>query len=233
MGLDGVELIMAAEEAFDITITDAEAEHVITVDDFYQLILSKLEPHNNNRCLTAVTFYLLRRELADALHVELRSIRRDTNLNQLIPVEQRKALWEQMTKKLELQLPELIRSDYLNKLIVGMPLLTTGVSVVSFLFAVVVEWQAIALVMMGVGVTYLLVIMTRPLKQHIANNIADLGEMARAVLLKNLTLISKNNGGVNHEEVYNLVLNIISEQLFIPLSDIDRHHSFVDDLGMD
>jgi acyl carrier protein len=33
MGLDGVEIIMKAEEAFDITIEDADAEKMLTPGD--------------------------------------------------------------------------------------------------------------------------------------------------------------------------------------------------------
>lgn len=39
--LDLVELIMAVEEAFDITIDDSEAEHLMTVGDIIRFIESK------------------------------------------------------------------------------------------------------------------------------------------------------------------------------------------------
>lgn len=44
--MDGVELLMAAEEKFQIVISDKEAGKILTVGDFYELVLVKLEEKN-------------------------------------------------------------------------------------------------------------------------------------------------------------------------------------------
>jgi hypothetical protein len=43
MGLETVEFILAGEDAFKITLEDAETERCATVGDLEQLIVSKLE----------------------------------------------------------------------------------------------------------------------------------------------------------------------------------------------
>ena len=43
MGLDGVELVMAVEESFGITLSDAEAFEAVTVGGIVQLAWSKVE----------------------------------------------------------------------------------------------------------------------------------------------------------------------------------------------
>ncbi len=43
MGLDGIEIILRAEELFDINITDEEASALNTVGEFYKLICIKLD----------------------------------------------------------------------------------------------------------------------------------------------------------------------------------------------
>lgn len=43
MGLDGVEIILRAEELFVVEINDDEAGQVLTVGDFYKLICRKLD----------------------------------------------------------------------------------------------------------------------------------------------------------------------------------------------
>ncbi|MBL8711389.1 MAG: hypothetical protein JNM12_00705 [Alphaproteobacteria bacterium] len=48
MGLDSVELIMNVERAFDIELPDPEISKVVTVGDFYDLIIVKLELNNPN-----------------------------------------------------------------------------------------------------------------------------------------------------------------------------------------
>ena len=42
MGLDSVELLMAVEEDFSIQITERDAAKILTVDDLYKCVLSKL-----------------------------------------------------------------------------------------------------------------------------------------------------------------------------------------------
>ena len=42
MGLDTVELVMAVEEEFGITISDEEAQDIRTVGDMYQCVLRKV-----------------------------------------------------------------------------------------------------------------------------------------------------------------------------------------------
>jgi hypothetical protein len=52
MGLDTVDLVMTVEETFDITISDAEAEKILTVGDLNRYVLSKLdgEERKTHRC---------------------------------------------------------------------------------------------------------------------------------------------------------------------------------------
>lgn len=44
MGLDIVEIILATEDKFKVSIADAEASKISTVGQLHQLILSKIEP---------------------------------------------------------------------------------------------------------------------------------------------------------------------------------------------
>lgn len=43
MGLDTVELFMAVEETFQISISEKDASKIFTVGDFYNVILQKLD----------------------------------------------------------------------------------------------------------------------------------------------------------------------------------------------
>jgi acyl carrier protein len=61
MGLDTVELIMAVEERFGITIEDREAEKVVTVGKLYQLVFDKL--HSRGSPIIEQELYSQLREL--------------------------------------------------------------------------------------------------------------------------------------------------------------------------
>ncbi|HSM94959.1 MAG TPA: hypothetical protein VLT91_02870 [Rhizomicrobium sp.] len=62
--LDSVELVQDIEKAFDIQITDAEAERTLVVGDLYDLLLSKIPTNDTNKkCASAMIFYRLRRAI--------------------------------------------------------------------------------------------------------------------------------------------------------------------------
>ena len=62
--LDAVVLVQNLEKAFEIGITDAEAESVLTVGQLYDLLLAKIPANESDRrCASAMVFYRLRRAL--------------------------------------------------------------------------------------------------------------------------------------------------------------------------
>ena len=48
MGLDSVELLLSVEKAFEIEISDKEANKIITVGEFYNTVVSKLAEKNSS-----------------------------------------------------------------------------------------------------------------------------------------------------------------------------------------
>ena len=62
MGLDAVELLMAVEEKFGVSITDEEATKAVTVGDLKQLVKTKLDVADADGCLTQRAFHLIRKK---------------------------------------------------------------------------------------------------------------------------------------------------------------------------
>jgi hypothetical protein len=56
MGMDGVEIVMAVEDAFDITIADKEAEKIVTPRDLIELVMAKVRKSDMAVCLTQWRF---------------------------------------------------------------------------------------------------------------------------------------------------------------------------------
>src|SRR6266545_3577205 len=96
MGLDGVELIMAVEEAFDIEIADAEAEQLNTVGSMYALIVSRLAFGQSRRCMSSAVFYQMRRALIGLHDLPRRSIAPSVRMDRLLPARQRRAHWRDL-----------------------------------------------------------------------------------------------------------------------------------------
>lgn len=63
MGLDTVEFLMHAEKEFDITITDAEAGEIYTVDQFSKLCHQKILQKPNSTLSEEQVFESLKRIL--------------------------------------------------------------------------------------------------------------------------------------------------------------------------
>ena len=89
MGLDGVELVLAVEEEFELVISDAEAENTTTPGKLTDLVYSKLRQSREDPCQSQQAFYILRKKLIDILGIRRDQIRPDTSLNEIIPEENR------------------------------------------------------------------------------------------------------------------------------------------------
>jgi acyl carrier protein len=97
MGLDGVELVMAVEEEFQIAISDSESNECTTVGKLVELVHSRLRHSSKDPCPSQHSFYLARQKLIDLLHVQRNEIKPDTNLEEIFPKKNRKNLWKEVT----------------------------------------------------------------------------------------------------------------------------------------
>jgi hypothetical protein len=76
VGLDAIEIIMGWEQAFDITITDAEAEKICTPRMAIDLITSKLEIKENitDICPVMRTYQRVQQSLQAVLSLQQNQI---------------------------------------------------------------------------------------------------------------------------------------------------------------
>jgi hypothetical protein len=87
MGLDGVELVMAIEEKFGVSISDPEAEKVLTVGDMRRMVHSKLTVTDESTCLTQQAFHLIRRHAIQLFDVQRRAVTPDAFFADIVPKE--------------------------------------------------------------------------------------------------------------------------------------------------
>lgn len=83
MGMEGVRLLMAYEEVFDIKITDLEAEQLHTPADVITLVLSKLGEITESACHEQQGFHRIRAAILEMTLSERRLIRPTTPLAEL------------------------------------------------------------------------------------------------------------------------------------------------------
>ena len=96
MGMDGVEIVMAVEDQFGITIEDAEAEHIRTPGQLIDLVSSKLACAPIALCRTRRAFHVVRRVFQKRFTIERRSISPDTKLGNIVPKLDRIHIWKSL-----------------------------------------------------------------------------------------------------------------------------------------
>ena len=91
MGLDGVELVLAWEETFGISISDAEAERMFTTRQVAERIFERVRSTSPEDCgcLSMRAFFRLRKAF-EAEGVSRGDVRPDAKVTSLLPSRQRR-----------------------------------------------------------------------------------------------------------------------------------------------
>jgi len=91
MGLDSVEIVLAWEEAFGISISDTEAGSLYTTRQAVECIFNKVKSQNpeDSGCLAMRAFLRLRRAF-QAEGIQRRDVHPDAKLSTLLPGRQRR-----------------------------------------------------------------------------------------------------------------------------------------------
>jgi acyl carrier protein len=123
MGLESVELVMAFEETFGVTISDAEAVTCETPADVIALVLGKIQTSGTEGCLSQRGFYVLRRALTKTLAIDRRAVTLDTEVRSLFSGISDPELWDSLKSAIKARSwPSLARPGWL----VGCLWLLTG-----------------------------------------------------------------------------------------------------------
>jgi acyl carrier protein len=238
MGLDTVELAMRIEETFDITINDRDAEKIGTVGQAYRYILDRIELSAAAPCRSASQFYRIRRALIATTGVVRRSLRPSTRLNDVLPETGRREAWERLGDQAGLTIPRLQL----------MPLLGLGAFLLSlipvvgwvgvwgtvggfpadwFLFRVLVPLPLWAV---SLALAYR---MFRPLASEIPPECRTIRTLVLATLGQIPRSLEGEPTGWHPNEVWTVLLDLVSELAGIERDRITEETHFVHDLGMD
>lgn len=233
MGLDTVELIMDIEEAFDITIPDDRASRMLTVGDVYDFILEQTAgvPTKTDTCLTAATFYELRRHIR-SIGLSTAEFRPKSKLNQAIPFVGRRAYWRELGSRMQLRFPSLCRPSWLSLLNV---LIVVTLSFASLLFLALGNTVTGLAVTAGLCVlsAVVLSVLTRPLAIYPPSTCTTIGDLITNIVATNYTILSVRYSTRSPSDIWNALQFIVSEQLGVDQNAVVPNARFVQDLGAD
>ena len=241
MGLDSVELVMQVEDAFDIAITNAEAEKIRTPRDLIELVMAKVGRSDVAVCLTQRAFHRLRRAFMSELHLKRSELQLDTPTEVLLPLPNRKRLLESVCRTVgvsaspALQRPRwLVNTIFAASLAVfsagslALPHYYNGNSVwLNFLMQC--NWlmrlvAAIALLKIG----YLA---TRSMTNDFPAHLTTVRGLTRWLVANHPALIGGPPGQWSREKVAEKMREIVIDQLGI--RDYREDGRFVEDFGID
>ena len=222
MGLDGIELLLAIEEEFQIVITDEEATNSETPDKLTEVVYSKLRRSNQDVCPSQHGFHKVRKTLIEQFNIPRKAIKLDTPLNDFFGKEHRKKYWVNLLSLLsdgQTVYAPLERPKWLKRTInLTIPLISFPIFLYFTHFTVVLSFLA------ACTLIFVLRTLTIPMKLEFPANfekVKDLVPIIRSLETKVW----------DREDVYEKVKEIIVQQLGVKESEVLPDSHFVNDLG--
>lgn len=230
MGMDGVEILVEVEDAFGIELDDREVTKIVTVGDLCELVLSIVPRATQERCLTALAFWRLRAALG-SMGVERARVRSDTPLEEVVwcsgqSAADRRMAWARLAATLRLDLPPLARS----RTLIAVSATTCLCAFSAVLLASRSTWQAAA---GAIALALLLGITTRSRRGYRPASLATVGDLARALVLRQSAKIAAPTGGFTRPQVEAIVARIIADYQGLPLERVTLGARLVADLAVD
>lgn len=240
MGMDGVELVIEAEEHFGIKITDEEAGGVLTVGHLYELILKKSgrRPAPEAPCLSAATFRRLRACIVSSIDPAAKRLRPSDKIAAVMPRNNCRLPWQQLHDALQLDLPSLMRPSWLTTMIHVASIAFGGAFFAAALLTPLHLLSVIIGVATGMAAYALLMKVTEPWTVQIRPSCVTFGDLTHALMAQNFEKLRAARANPSapadwQESIWLEVVALVSEQLGVAPELVTRNASFVNDLGMD
>ncbi len=232
MGLDGVELVIKAEEVFGITIEDAASSEMATVGLMYNYICNKVKGESQNGCATQKAFYALRKQIVSLLNIKRSEVMPGTLVESIFPMSTRRRTWKTLAQNTFLKLPKLRFPSWIyNFLSVAL--------VIGYFVVCEALWRhvgglsiivsAMAISLLGFLLFCFLRIVAFPLYVYLPNTCITLGDLSKEVLVLN----TEHFKPFSEKDIWVILVNLISEQLGIEKDRIKPESHFIRDLGLD
>ena len=124
MGLDSVELVMAFEEGFGVSISDAEAVTCRTPGDVIDLVCGKLQTSDDTVCVSQRGFHVLRRALIETLGISRGDVDLDFDIRSFASGKSDREIWEGLKTATQARSwPPLVRPSWLVGILWIVPVL--------------------------------------------------------------------------------------------------------------
>ena len=233
MGMDTIEILMKVEDTFDIKIPDREAEKILTVGDFHDVVWRQLYSKSGERCKSQSLFYKLRQSVAQSFNFPAQQLQLGTSPNEVFPWQNRRQTYFAFAQSNNLKLPNLILASPLATLLDTFGYITIlgglAASITLINFFDYSKWTLLMPVL-GIALTMLLSNLFEPRRTVIeAPNIRSFTEQTLA--LNYATIMTEQ--GTNRPEMEIVINHIIAHMAGLDIRKIKPEKKISDDLGID
>jgi acyl carrier protein len=231
MGLDGVEMVMAIEEAFDIQIEDSEAEKLVTPRMVIDCVLSKVAVANSTACLTQRAFNLFRKALLRDGGLKRSDITPGARLSLLIPKTHRTGWIQKFMPEMGIkERLHLTRPNWLTAVLFGIAVLA-GLAAAVF----IPVFHAFQALLLFAGVAILTGIAgaaaTRNQRSEFPSEARSVAHISRWIMSHKPDLAGISPSAWTRDQIAARVREIVIETLACESNYSEDAH-FVKDLGL-
>jgi hypothetical protein len=231
-GEDTWELVETVEASFGVKFTEDELIDATTLGTMAQIIFKKLEHPVSPRCLSAITFYKLRRAFIELFGMPGAKISPTTSLFELMPWKIRKKQWRYIQDHLNYVLPQLTWPLWL----LGIALVLTG-STLYFLFGFkMLRTMGAASGFAGVfgfiAILALVCMILEPLARDFPRDCVTFGGLAKLVLARNYGKVAARHGISSGKEVIQSLLVLVAEETSTDVERLSSATRFPEDLDI-
>ena len=233
MGLEAVEIVMAVEEKFGISIPDEDAEKFATPGDMTDYIFGKVQHADLTTCLSQRAFHLLRQAWMTKFSTPRKEFSLGTRIEDVVPHENRRILWADLGRGIgATSWPSLERP---RSLVAGLVILTTVTFVGIYIgTARLLGFGSDVPILLGltggIAIAWTAAVTTRPFRTAIPSRFGHIKDLVEYMVARNTQLVKTDSKKWTREEVWCAVREIVIEVTGI--HDFTEKSHFVKDIGI-
>ncbi len=243
MGLSVVELSMAVEDQFGVSIPDEDYQGLKTVGHLYWWLCRRLgvpdaSEIDDSLCMCPAAFVRVRNAIVQVQSIPRSSLKLHSRLESLIPRCSRQRQWPELAAISGLEWPALVLSRGMTRLrMVAWGCLAA--SLIAILTLATTQ-NALPLWLAGIagifaGATVLEWWLNRQ-RIELPSGLETIGDLARRLAddeRLHLQGLVGDNVAKQHLEVWERLRGIVSDKLDVPIRDVHMHSRWIEDLGAD
>jgi hypothetical protein len=229
LGEDTCELLATIEDSFGVEFGEYHALLGMTIRELADYIRKEADYPTAEKCLTAVTFYRLRRAFRTLFDTPRTAIRPATSVGDLLPWNSRRTQWRTLQTHLGLTLPSLNYPGWLVFLSLTVP----ATFLIFFKAFLGLRLSAIGVVGGSLALWIPALVAFAPLARTLPLGCETIGGLTKVVLARNYAVFASQYGSSSEGDVLLALRQLIATETGRGVEEIVPETRIPDDLDIE